>query len=68
MDALCKCASGQYHCRHADICIPAGKVCDGERDCPDNDDEIACGGLNSLLNFMKHVFSGPFGIWIVCLQ
>jgi len=48
-DEPCRCAIGQYQCKHADICIPAGKVCDGTDDCPDHDDEMHCGRLKQFI-------------------
>jgi len=36
------CGEGGYLCEDSDICIHRSKVCDGNKDCPNDDDEIHC--------------------------
>src|SRR6266487_1071446 len=36
------CKSGYYACQSGNICIPTHFLCDGAKDCPDEDDELYC--------------------------
>ncbi|WAR31315.1 YL-like protein [Mya arenaria] len=38
----CSCSAGNYLCDDDKTCIPKGKLCDGEQQCPDGDDEKNC--------------------------
>jgi len=54
----CTCAPGLYACKDGMTCLPADKVCDGVGDCPNRDDEAACG--RSIFRDIFHLceFSG----------
>ena len=36
------CGEGGYLCEDSDLCIERTKICDGNEDCPNDDDEIHC--------------------------
>ena len=38
----CDCGKGKLACRDGETCVDAVKICDGRKDCPDNDDELSC--------------------------
>jgi len=38
----CQCGEGNYLCSGSAKCIPGFLMCDGEADCPQNDDEAMC--------------------------
>ena len=47
--------SSTYKCPRA-YCIPFGRICDGNIDCPDGEDEWSCHGLVHLSTFCQGLF------------
>ena len=37
------CSDNEFPCLDGYVCIPAGYVCDGYKDCSENEDERGCG-------------------------
>lgn len=53
----CTCGPGLYACKDGKTCLPADKVCDGNGDCPNSDDEQACGQYMFFPNnIIKNIF------------
>ncbi len=44
-----KCHANEFLCRNGQQCVLKGFVCDSEKDCLDNSDEIGCGKLEILI-------------------
>jgi len=55
----CKCRDGEHRCIGSDKCVEARQFCDGQNDCPNNDDEVDCRKYNKLFSlgpvFIKHL-------------
>jgi len=39
---VCMCGEGRYLCEDSDLCLDRTNVCDGNKDCQNDDDEIHC--------------------------
>ena len=44
--ASCKCGEGYYLCQDDKTCVHEHMICDGDSDCPGNDDEASCREYN----------------------
>ena len=53
----CDCGQGMLACNDGETCVDAVKVCDGRRDCPNNDDEKSCSKLLSWVLYLA-----PFSV------
>ncbi|KXJ81311.1 hypothetical protein RP20_CCG020571 [Aedes albopictus] len=62
---LCKCEQTSFVCGDSDICIPYDHVCDGEIDCPGEEDEHYCYALqqNPAETNYGEVMQQSHGIW-----
>ncbi|XP_065075902.1 serine protease nudel [Ochlerotatus camptorhynchus] len=62
---LCKCQKTSFHCGDSGTCIPYDHVCDGEIDCPGEEDERFCYALqqNPAETNYGEVMQQSHGIW-----
>lgn len=55
------CVPGQYVCTNSRVCVNRDRLCDGERDCPNGDDEKNCVAITPDLpqtNTMAYISKG----------
>ncbi|XP_058457030.1 serine protease nudel [Malaya genurostris] len=62
---LCKCRNDSFRCGDSSTCIPHDFVCDGEVDCPGQEDERFCYALqqNHAETNYGEVMQQTFGVW-----
>ncbi|XP_058836544.1 serine protease nudel [Topomyia yanbarensis] len=62
---LCKCREDSFRCGDSSICIPHDFVCDGDVDCPEQEDERFCYALqqNHEETNYGEVMQQTFGVW-----
>lgn len=53
------CSESDFQCRESRVCIPLAWVCDGQWDCADNSDELACSPSESKTNFEPRASNLP---------